>query len=67
MKELPLPRTISSVLYSSGLEAFKRRSVNKLLETNNEGIIDSKLSLSVAQWTQFIEQDLSKTVVRSMG
>ena len=46
---------------------MRQHNEHKLTELNNEGIVDKKLSLSVAQWTQFFEQDLSKTVVRSMG
>jgi peroxidase len=66
-KELPLPRLISSVLFASGLDDIKRQSANKLRPVSIEGILDRKLTLSVAQWTQFIEHDLSKTVARSMG
>ncbi|CRL05203.1 CLUMA_CG017992, isoform A [Clunio marinus] len=66
-KELPLPRVISNSLYTSGLNEINQRSENKLIPTTSEGVLDRKLSLSAAQWTQFLEHDLSKTVVRSMS
>lgn len=65
-RELPLPRSISSVLFTSGLEDIRRQK-EKLKDVTSEGVLDSKMSLSVAQWAQFVEHDLSKTVVRSMG
>lgn len=65
-KVLPIPRVISSVLFTSGQESLKRHNM-KFRAISSEGNLDQKLSLSVAQWTQFIEHDLSKTVGRSMG
>lgn len=66
-KDLPLPRSISSALFVSGLESIERLNENKFKAATSEGVLDNKLSLSVAQWTQFIEHDLSKTVARSMS
>lgn len=66
-RELPGARFISNVLFTSGLENIKQQSEAKLKPVTEEGILDRKLSLSVAQWAQFLEHDLSKTVVRSVG
>lgn len=66
-KDLPLPRVISNILFTFGLDNISRRNENKMKPATSEGVIDRKLSLSVAQWTQFIEHDLSRTVSRSMG
>lgn len=63
-KELPFARTISQTLFKSGLDALKRHKGNLELATE-EGILDEKRNLALAQWTQFIEHDLSKPVKRS--
>lgn len=63
-KELPYSRTISHALFKSGMDALRRQKNNLDLITE-EGILDEKRSLAVAQWTQFIEHDLSKPVKRS--
>jgi peroxidase len=65
-KELPLPRVISSIFYKSGVENARRIGESKRESVNEEGIIDTSRSLAVAQWAQFLEQDLSKTVARSL-
>lgn len=49
------------------MDNIKKRNENKMRTVTSEGAFDRKLSLSVAQWTQFLEHDLSKTVARSMG
>lgn len=49
--ELPNPRHISSALYNSNRFNTKE---------------DSKLTIAVPQWTQFIEQDLARTVQSTM-
>jgi hypothetical protein len=55
------------MLFTSGLDNLKRQNENKLKTVTSEGVTDRKLSLSIAQWTQFLEHDLSKTVARSMS
>jgi peroxidase len=66
-RELPLSRVISNILFKSGVDGTKRMkgSVDKM--TTDEGVLDSKKSLSIAQWAQFLEHDLSKPVSRSMS
>jgi Animal haem peroxidase len=66
-KDLPLPRVISNILFTSGLENVERQSENKIKAASDEGVLNEQLSLSVAQWTQFIEHDLSKSVARSLS
>jgi hypothetical protein len=66
-KDLPLPRVISNILFTSGLEHVQRQSENKIRPASDEGVLNEKLSLSLAQWTQFIEHDLSKSVVQSLS
>lgn len=66
-KDLPLPRVISNVLFTSGLEFVQRLNEHKTKPVSNEGVLSEKLSLSLAQWTQFIEHDLSKSVAQSMS
>lgn len=66
-KDLPLPRSISKVLFTSGMENVRRQSEHKIKAATSEGVLNTKLSLSIAQWTQFIEHDLSKPVARSMS
>lgn len=65
-KELPLSRVISNTLFKSGIDGLKRHKGNMEL-TTEEGVLDSTKSLSIAQWSQFIEHDLSKPVTRSMS
>jgi peroxidase len=65
-KELPLSRAISHTLFKSGVDELKRQKVNMELITD-EGVLDVMKSLSIVQWSQFIEHDLSKSVARSMS
>jgi peroxidase len=66
-KELPLSRVISNIFFKSGVDGLKRTKGTVDIITSDEGILDTKKSLSIVQWTQFLEHDLSKPVSRSMS
>lgn len=55
----PLPKVISDQLFVSN-----SRGVDG---GGGEGVIDHKRNVALIQWAQFIEHDLVKTVVRTMG
>lgn len=58
----PPPKNISDTLFNSQL--YSDISENK---KSVDGILDPVLNIAVVQWAQFIEHDLVKTVVRTMG
>ena len=62
---MPLPRLVSNVLFWSGVENFQLKNEKKDDGSYSEGVLNMKLNLLVAQWAQFIEHDLSKSVARS--
>lgn len=45
---------------------LKHNSHNRL-QVNNDGVIDKERTMSLVQFAQFIEHDLTKTVVQTMG
>lgn len=55
----PPPKNISDTLFNSHTISENNRGV--------DGILDPVLNIAVVQWAQFIEHDLVKTVVRTMG
>lgn len=67
--ELPSAREIARMFYLSGQDSLKYSKHDKLnqIKETNEGFLDSKRSLSVAQWAQFLEHDITKTVFSPMG
>lgn len=54
----PLPKMISDKLFASN---------SRDLVQPQEGVVDNKRNVALIQWAQFIEHDLVKTVVRTMG
>lgn len=63
-KDLPLPRIISSSFFAAEFENLKLHNKNNVI--NHEGVLDANRNLAIPQWTQFIEQDISKAVSRSL-
>uniref|UniRef100_A0A7G3ASP0 Putative oxidase/peroxidase n=1 Tax=Lutzomyia longipalpis TaxID=7200 RepID=A0A7G3ASP0_LUTLO len=62
---LPLPRAITSAFYDSSMDHMN--TIRSSHATSSEGVLDPQRSVMLIQWSQFLEQDLVKTVPRSMG
>lgn len=59
----PLPKNISDTLFNSHKLSS---NIGEHIQSA-DGILDPILNIAVVQWTQFIEHDLAKTVVRTMS
>lgn len=62
---LPVARVITSAFYDQSMVHLN--TIKSTHVTSNEGVLDPKRSVMLIQWSQFLEQDLAKTVPRSMG
>ena len=63
MAKLPLPKMISDRLFNSNTKDFVK--INGVSST--EGYLDATKTVALVQWAQFVEHDLVKTVVQTMG
>lgn len=61
-----LAKVISDSLYTLA-ENDLVHSGGHNIKISREGILDLNKNIAVVQWAQFIEHDLVKTVVRTMG
>ncbi|XP_059610115.1 peroxidase [Phlebotomus argentipes] len=62
---LPLPRVVSSAAYDNAMDHLN--TIRSSHQESSEGALDAQRSVMLSQWSQFLEQDLVKTVPRSMG
>lgn len=64
MVELPMPKNISDQFFE-----LTRPSAGSIEQESAtyEGTLDEERNVALVQWSQFIEHDLVKTVVRTMS
>uniref|UniRef100_A0A6B2E8B5 Putative chorion peroxidase n=1 Tax=Phlebotomus kandelakii TaxID=1109342 RepID=A0A6B2E8B5_9DIPT len=62
---LPLARSITSAFYDKSMDHLN--TIRNSHTASSEGALDARRSVMLIQWSQFLEQDLAKTVPRSMG